>query len=130
MPHDDIQRYLKEVETAIGNLQNAYVEFYEEELLTPERLNLRIRVRFYGGCLLELNESVVNQDGLKHLGYRYHFQDKKGNLIFRYDNTPHFPDLPTFPHHKHTMAKVDSADMPTIVNAIREAGEIASHSSI
>jgi hypothetical protein len=63
MPHDDIQRYLEDVESAIAGLQNAYVELFEEELLTPERLNLRIRVRFYGGCLLELNESVVVQEG-------------------------------------------------------------------
>lgn len=22
-------------------------------------------------------------------------------LAFRYDDTPHYPDLPGFPHHKH-----------------------------
>jgi hypothetical protein len=25
----------------------------------------------------------------------------QGHLIIRWDNAPHFPDLPTFPHHKH-----------------------------
>ena len=24
-----------------------------------------------------------------------------GSQVFRYDNTDHYPDLPTAPHHKH-----------------------------
>lgn len=39
------------------------------------------------------------QDGTRK--YSFHFQDKKNNLIFRYDNAPHWPDVPTFPHHMH-----------------------------
>lgn len=33
--------------------------------------------------------------------YSFHYQDAGAVLIFRYDDTPHFPDLPSFPHHKH-----------------------------
>ena len=33
--------------------------------------------------------------------YAYHWQDRKGNLIIRWDNSPHYPELKTFPHHKH-----------------------------
>jgi len=33
--------------------------------------------------------------------YAYHYQTPDGIMIFRYDNTPHFPNLATFPHHKH-----------------------------
>jgi hypothetical protein len=34
--------------------------------------------------------------------YRVHLQDRSNQCVFRYDNAPHFPALPTFPHHKHT----------------------------
>ncbi|MCK4662425.1 MAG: hypothetical protein KAT68_06150 [Bacteroidales bacterium] len=27
--------------------------------------------------------------------------NKDKNLIFRYDNAPHHPEIATFPHHKH-----------------------------
>ena len=74
MPHDVLLDYLKEVEKAIGHLPDVYVELYEEEFLANERVNLRIRVRFYNGCLLQLNEAVIFQTKLEHLGYRYHFQ--------------------------------------------------------
>ena len=33
--------------------------------------------------------------------YSYHWQSKDGNLITRWDNAPHWPDILTFPHHKH-----------------------------
>ena len=42
----------------------------------------------------------VNSD-LRKLGYAYHYQSPSGSSIFRYDNEPHYPALPTFPHHKH-----------------------------
>jgi hypothetical protein len=129
MLHDALLRYLEEVEAAIGALREAYVEFYEEELLTSDRVNLRIRVRFYNGCLLELNESVIFQRGLEHLGYRYHFQGKDNELIFRYDNTPHFPDLQTFPNHRHNQTGVDASEAPSVLKAIEEAAGISNRYS-
>jgi hypothetical protein len=57
-----------------------------------------------------------------HLGYRYPFQDHQNNLIFRYDNTPHFPDVKSFPHHKHNPDKVVTVDEePSIPLIIEEA---------
>lgn len=38
--------------------------------------------------------------------YSYHFQDDKGNMIFRFDNAPHWIDLKNFPFHKHLPTKV------------------------
>jgi hypothetical protein len=125
MPHEALVRYLKEIEDSVGDLQECYVELYEEEFLTPERVDLRIRVRYYNGCLLEINESVVQRERLEHLGYRYHFQDKKNELIFRYDNTPHFPNLPDFPQHKHHPAGVDPSDSPSVLRSIKEAADIS-----
>jgi len=125
MPHDALLGYLEEVEDAIVNLKEAYVELYEEEFLTGDRVNLRIRVRFYNGCLLQLNESVIFQNKLEYLGYRYHFQGKDNELIFRYDNTPHFPALPNFPNHKHHQKGVEPSGPPSILAAIAEANKIS-----
>lgn len=33
--------------------------------------------------------------------YRFHFMDSADKRIFRYDNAPHHPEVPTYPHHKH-----------------------------
>ncbi len=33
--------------------------------------------------------------------YSYHWQDKDGRLIARWDNAPYQPELFNYPHHKH-----------------------------
>ncbi len=122
MQPDTLSEYLNEVDSRVRSLQNCYIEKYEEEILTPHRANLGIRIRFSTGYLLELNEAVfINSSGeLNHLSYRYHFQDKDNKLIFRYDNAPHFPNLKTFPHHKHLPNKVTDVPKPTVLEVIDE----------
>ena len=123
---DNLSKYLNKIEGAVRNLQGAYVERYEEEILTADRINLRIRIRFQTGHMLEINESLIGEKSqIIHLGYRYHFQDAKNNMIFRYDNTPHFPELDTYPHHKHLDDGVISFDQPSIVEVIEEAKSLA-----
>jgi hypothetical protein len=125
MLHERLRRYLEEVEDAVRRCEGALAELYEEEILARDRINLRIRLRFYNGCLLEINVSVVFEDRVRHLGYRYHFQDRQNNLIFRYDNTPHFPELESFPYHKHLVDKVTGAERPSIAEVINEAKLLA-----
>jgi len=124
MLHDLLGQYLETVEGAIKELENAHVERYEEEILVDRRANLRIRVRFSGGHLLELNEAVLvvgrDKEELSNLGYRYHFQDELQSVIFRYDNTPHFPDLDNFPHHKHVGDTVVGCQRPSISDVVKE----------
>ena len=124
MPVEHVIRYLNAAESAFSRLESGYIERYEEEILTPERVNLRIRVRFTNGSLLEWNEAVVSKKGrLNHLAYRYHFQDRENKIIFRYDNTPHFPGLKTFPNHKHLSDNVIAVNRPSIVELLREVHE-------
>lgn len=122
---EPLLRYLEEIEDAIKGCDGALAELYEEEILAPDRINLRIRLRFYNGYLLEVNESVVFETRIGHLGYRYHFQDQHNNLVFRYDNTPHFPELETFPSHKHLADEVTAAQKPSVAQVIDEANLIA-----
>ena len=126
MLHDILTRYLDSVEAVVRKLKGAYVERYEEEILAFNRINLRIRVRFKTGHLFELNEAaIVKNDQFKRLNYRYHFQDSQNNLIFRYDNTPHFPDLENFPHHKHLTNDVVSSNEPSVTRVIEETIQLA-----
>jgi hypothetical protein len=84
MLYETLAQYLARVEQAIRWCSNAYVEHYTEEILTPQRANLRIRLRFVQGHLLEINEAVVAvEDSLVSLDYRYHCQDIHNHMIFR-----------------------------------------------
>ena len=121
MLHELLKDYSDAVEQAILSCDRVYVERYTEEILTPERVNLRLRLRFDKGYLLEIHEAVIiaRQD-LVHLDYRYHCQDEQNRLVFRYDSTPHFPNLASFPHHKHLPDSVIISERPDISYVVQE----------
>ena len=122
-----LSNYLDRVEREIVQCNKAYIENYDEEILSSSRVNLRLRLRFSQNHLLEINEAIIVQDkSLKFLDYRYHFQDANNQLIFRYDSTPHFPNLPNFPYHKHLPNDVIDADKPDITLVIMEVRGILS----
>ena len=125
MLHEVLAAYLEKVEQAILQCRNVYVERYVEEIVTSERMNLRVRLRFERGHLLEINEAVVVEDNsLVPLDYRYHCQDENNRLIFRYDSTPHYPNLSSFPHHKHLPDAVIPSNKPDIESVIEEAERV------
>jgi hypothetical protein len=64
---------------------------------------LRARLTVSDGSLLEFSEYVQRSSTgqIEVVTYSYHWADADGNLIRRWDNTPHFLDLPGFPHHIH-----------------------------
>ena len=76
--------------------------------ITRERVTLvdgylRARLTLRDGSLLEFSEYVQHfpADEIRVVTYSYHWGDARGDLIRRWDNTPHFPGLPGFPHHIH-----------------------------
>jgi len=71
---------------------------------------------------LHLREYVNLEADPVRLKYAYHYQDAEGNFIFRYDNTPHYPELPNSPHHKHeqTEATVKPSNAPTLKEVLAE----------
>lgn len=96
----------------------AYLDLVKERLLTDpivaefqvrrERTSvtdahLCARVVLANGTLLEFSEYAVhtNTGEMEVVVYSYHWSTAAGDLICRWDNTPHFPDLPGFPHHMH-----------------------------
>jgi hypothetical protein len=46
--------------------------------------------------------------------------DASQNLIFRYDNAPHHPQVSSFPHHKHVAEKVHASAEPKLRDILFE----------
>lgn len=82
---------------------------------------LRGNVDFIDGSSLYFRELFIGL-GRKHKKiYTYHYQDREGKLLFRYDNSPHFPDLTNAPHHKHQAdGSVISSNPPDLEPVLRE----------
>ena len=58
------------------------------------------------GSALQFMELVnTRRDKMIRLKYRFHFMNTNGEMVFRYDNAPHPPEIATHPHHKHVNGK-------------------------
>ena len=54
------------------------------------------------GSTLQFMELVnIKRDKVIHLKYRFHLMNVNDEMVFRYDNSPHHPEIATYPHHKH-----------------------------
>jgi hypothetical protein len=85
---------------------------------------IRGSIFFLDGSLLHLREFVDVEYGSERYMYAYHYQRPDGALVIRYDNTPHFSHLPTFPHHKHEgsethIVATGPVDLEAVLSEIR-----------
>jgi hypothetical protein len=62
---------------------------------------IRRNIYFTDDSMLHFRELVDVALAVDKVVYAYHYQNVDGRMFFRYDNTPHFPQLPNAPHHKH-----------------------------
>ncbi|MFM7887513.1 MAG: toxin TumE [Pseudanabaena sp.] len=122
MSRNNFRDYFDQLDRLLDAYPDVYVENYNATILSTERANLKLRLRFYFKYLLSISEAlVVVDEQIQVIDYRYHFQDGQNSLIFRYDNTPHFPNLSNFPHHKHLADQVISSNQPSIATVIQDA---------
>ena len=62
---------------------------------------VRGEIYFLDGSVLHVREFVNTHSGLERYMYVFHYRRADGSQVFRYDNTDHYPELLTAPHHKH-----------------------------
>jgi len=91
------------------------------EKRTPIEGYLRGDVLFKNGSHLHFRELVTTEPNIHRISYTYHFQSAGGKLIFRYDDSDHFPYLPSTPHHKHIGENdVIAANAPDLQSVLHE----------
>ncbi len=67
-----------------------------------------------------MREYIDSKYGIEKLSYAYQYQDRDGNLIFRYDNAAHKPALGS-PEHKHVAGgNIELATPPEMFDLIEE----------
>jgi hypothetical protein len=91
---------------------------------TPHIGFLRGSLYFTDGSVLHVREYVRVQNDIERYMYVYQYQGSEGVFVFRYDNSPHFPQLPTAPHHKHDGSEINvisaaPTDLSAVLDEIR-----------
>lgn len=120
-----LYHYLVRLETVLHSRQDIGVELLQIDVVTIG-VKFRSELRFYDGSRLSIVEQLgpVGKQDYNRVAYKFHYQDKDGNLIFRYDNSPHYPHLPTFPAHKHSGDSIIEAEPPDLNDVLTEIDAI------
>ncbi len=71
----------------------------ERERISESEGFIQIRVDLVKNRILLIFEFYTKSQGVTT--YRYHLMNEKQELLARWDNAPHHPELSTFPHHYH-----------------------------
>lgn len=119
-----IDDYVVSLERSLS--QNLQITAIQDPLLflTSDDYNglIRCRVTFWDASFLDIYELVSTELGYPvRINYSYTYLSGD-QLIFRYDNAPHHPEIVTHPHHKHIGPKdrLAPADQPNLNQVITE----------
>lgn len=117
-----IEAYFRQIDTLISlsRIVHSYSVTYDKR--STYIGFIRGSIYCFDGSILHLRAFVNVQHNVERYMYAYHYQRPDGTFVFRYDNTPHFPALPTFPHHKHagSESNVVPADPPALQTVLDE----------
>ncbi|MDP1545513.1 MAG: DUF6516 family protein [Anaerolineales bacterium] len=74
------------------------------EFEETQKRYIRARLTLSDESFLEFSEYIEksSEDDIQITDYSYHWVDKNGGFIRRWDNANHFPKLKNAPHHIHT----------------------------
>jgi hypothetical protein len=95
-----IERYLQQLLDAIAASPIVQSSNVALDKRTARSALIRGDLRYGDGSLLHFRELVELEAEVIRRMYSYHYQTEDAVLLFRYDDTPHFPELDGFPHHK------------------------------
>ena len=115
-----IDSYFAEIETTILFFHQIIKSYsIEKKIINENQGFIQGSILFNNNCKLNFIEvkdiDIENKDK-----YSYHFMDKNDNLIFRYDNAKHHPEINTFPHHKHLKDKIIESTEPELFDILVE----------
>jgi len=107
-----IEQYLRELDELISASPDVIdVEIIRRSVWDTELEKValyRYRLKMSDRSLLELTERLVEDKGTVSIKkYRHHWQSHDGQVIKRWDNAPHHPEIDTFPHHLHNGSEIN-----------------------
>jgi hypothetical protein len=119
-----MQAVLQQIENSIASYSHTILSHsVTEKAYGKESLLIRGSVTFVDGSILQFTE--FHDFAVKgKVKYRYHYMDSANGLRFRYDNAPHFKNLPTFPRHKHLSDEVIAAEEPDLSAVLSEVARM------
>lgn len=116
-----IESYAREIEILIRGCPLVVTHEFNLIYLSPATAYIESKILFVNQSKLYLFEFLrTEREKVKREKYRYHYISKDKELLFRYDNAPHYRDVDSFPDHKHLANKVVNSTIPFVKEILEE----------
>lgn len=116
-----VYSYIMRLEDTLRSRQDITIDEVNVTL-TAIGASFEADIHFINGSRLSMAEEIIGVSRWKveRISYKFHYQQADGTLCFRYDNSPHYPNLSTFPDHKHVGNSVIESDPPDLSDVLQE----------
>ena len=118
-----LRNYLATFHEGIQKLEDyGYTESTEirEEIRPNKQAVIKGKIVLVDGSVLHIKEYIDAKYKIERVSYAYQYQDRDGELIFRYDNAEHHKEIETYPYHKHVTNEVLPSDILSLKEVIKE----------
>lgn len=121
-----IRKFVAEIEKTINSssivLSSTIQKYFGPD---EETVYLKGQLTIIDSSVLEIAMfATESRETLSIDKYRLHYMTSAGQMLFRYDNSPHHPEIGSHPHHKHIPDKIIPTPMPTIKAVLNEISAI------
>jgi len=117
-----IRKFIENLEKIISSNTSVLSSNIEKHFgPSSDTVYLRGSILFINSSTLDI--AILAKESLKAISiekYRFQYMDKQGQMLFRYDNAPHHPELSSFPEHKHVGDRTISLPQPDLKNIFNE----------
>ena len=102
MHNIQIEQYGFGVLRVLSDIDAAIIERQNFDFVRRNSVLLTASIRYRDGSRIRIR-MIINTDSdyPDWYSYSFHYMTVRGDTVFRYDNARHYPEMHTFPHHKH-----------------------------
>lgn len=121
-----IERFVENIEKTIAS-SSIILSSNIQKYFSPDSKTVYIKgdLIFIDSSILEIAIFANESNNTLYINkYRFHYMDRKKQLVFRYDNAPHHSQLSLFPYHKHIGNHTMSASPPDLEDILNEISTI------
>ena len=123
-----IENYFERIKRLLANSIIIKTYDLDRENRTATLGFIRANLILIDESRLYIREFLEVEMDIKRGKYSYQYINKKGDLIFRYDNAPHHQKLKlsSFPHHKHDHDenRIIASNSPFLEDVLQEIEQI------
>jgi len=126
-----IQQFVEDIEKTIAS-SSIVLSSNIQKYLGPalETVYIKGHLLIIDSSILEISIFAVQFGNTISIDkYRLHYMNSAGQMLFRYDNAPHHPEIGTHPHHKHMPGQIIPSSMPSLQDILNEISAVIIGSS-